>query len=160
MLGELDFGFPFDDSRIGAITECERWARDFSFSDTVLMMAVFIWFSARRYLISSFRDSTWSQSPTDRCFSSRDFFAINIYLRKKDFNAPISEFNRMIWSLKSHIEMLLSFKLEVSSCSRAIGSCSVERRISDGLSVKSLCFGEESCSTLLFERVLSMWFQH
>ena len=36
LLGELDFGFLFDDSRIRAIT--------FSFSDVVLIMAVFIGF--------------------------------------------------------------------------------------------------------------------
>ena len=41
----------------------------------------------------------------------------------------------------------------MSSCSGAIGSCSVERWISDGVSVKLLCFGEETCSTSLFERV-------
>ena len=87
------------------------------------------------------------------CFSSWDFFTINICSRKKDFNASISEFNRMIWSLKSHTQMLLSIELEVSSCSRAIGSYSLERWISDGVSVKILCCGEEICST-------SMWFQH
>ena len=86
------------------------------------------------------------------CFSSRDFFTINICSRKKDFNASILEFDCMIWSLKSHTEMLLSIELEVSSCSRAIGSWSVERWISDGVSVKMLCCGV-ICST-------SMWFQH
>ena len=61
LLGELDLGFPFDDSRVGAILEYEHWASDFSFSDMVLMMAVFIWFSAVRHLISFFRDSTCLQ---------------------------------------------------------------------------------------------------
>ena len=59
----------------------------------------------------------------------------------------------MIWSLKSHREMLLSIEFEVSSFSRAVGLCSVERWISDGVSVKMLFFGEETCSTSLFERV-------
>ena len=57
----------------------------------------------------------------------------------------------MTWSLKLHTEMLLSIELEVSSCSRAIGLCSVERWILDGVSVRMLCFGEETCSKLLFE---------
>ena len=59
----------------------------------------------------------------------------------------------MIWSLKSHPELLLSTELEVSSRSGVIGLYSVERWISDGLSVKLLCFKEETCSTSLFERV-------
>ena len=151
LLGELDFRFHFNESRIEYIIECEHWANDFSFSDMVLMMAVFIWSSAQRYLISSFRDSAWSQSPTDWCFSSSDFFTTNICLRKKDFNASISAFNRMIWSLKSHTEVLLSIELEVSSCYRAIDSCSFERWISYGVSVRMLCFREETGSISLFK---------
>ena len=100
LLEEIHFGFPLDDPRIRTIIECEHWANDYSFSDMILMMAVFIWFSALRYLISSFRDSTWWQSPTDWCFSSRYFFATNICSRKKDFNTSILAFNCMVWSLK------------------------------------------------------------
>ena len=84
-LGELGFRFPFDDSVIGATTECEHWAFNFSFSAMVLMTPVVIWFSALRYLISSFRDSTWSQFPTGRCFSSSDFFTKNYSLKEEEF---------------------------------------------------------------------------
>ena len=63
------------------------------FSDMAFMIAVSIWFSALRYLISSFKDSTWLQPPTDWCFCSSDFFTTNICPRKKDFNVSISAFN-------------------------------------------------------------------
>ena len=81
----------------------------------------------------------------------RDVFLPQTFLQQifKDFNASISEFDRMIGSLKSHTEILLSIELEVSSCSGVIVSCSVQRWISGGVSVKLLCFGEETCSTSL-----------
>ena len=85
LLGEFHFGFPLDDPRIRTIIECEHWANDYSFSDMILIMAVFIWFSALRYLISSFRDSTWWQSPTDWCFSSRYFFCNKHLLKEERF---------------------------------------------------------------------------
>ena len=97
------------------------WSKDRSYN--IMRAWVFVWFSALRYLISSFRGSTWLQSPTDTCFSSRYFFTTIVCSRKKDFNASILEFNHMIWSLKSHTEVLLSIELEMSSCSGAIGSC-------------------------------------
>ena len=96
LLGELDFRFCFDDSRIRAITECEHWASDFSFSDIVLIMAVFIWFSALRYLTSSFRGSTRSQSQIDRCLSSRDFFT-TIFAQGRRISMPIFQ-NLTVWS--------------------------------------------------------------
>ena len=52
--------------------------------------------------------------------------------------------------------MLLSVEFEVSSCSRAIGLCSLERWISDGVSVRMFCFVEETFSIMLFEIWISL----
>ena len=126
------------------------WTSDFSFSDIVLIRTVCIWFSAPRYLIFPFRDSTWSQSPTHGYFFSETFLQ-QIFAQGRRISMPLFR-NLTAWSDPwnhiQNINRVWGVELLWSYCFLFSGKADIRWCVSI-----LFCFGEETCSTSLFERV-------